>query len=226
MTFEDHPRPPGVETLWCGNVTENAPEAALHTDRLDAEETRRLGAFTARADRDAYLVAHVRLRALLAGRLATTPERVELSREPCTACGGPHGRPYVRGGGVHFSLSHTRELVVIALASQPVGVDVEAVPDERAAADLAPRMHPREAAEIGRLAEADRPPAVARCWTRKESLLKARGVGLNEDTAVSYVGAGPRPALHPEWILADLPVPPGFAAAVAVGRKKAAPPGC
>ncbi|MBT2393079.1 4'-phosphopantetheinyl transferase superfamily protein [Streptomyces sp. ISL-1] len=207
---------PGVELLWSGRVADHAADAVAHRHLLDAEESARLDAFLRDADRDAYAVAHVALRRLLGERLGQAPEAVTLSREPCAHCGGPHGRPVVPGDAVHFSLSHTSGLVMIALAGVPVGVDVEGVPDPGTVADVASQLHPRERKELAALPTAQLPAAFARCWTRKEALLKATGVGLNEELSLTYVGAGPQPAANADWLLSDLPTYPGYTAAIAV----------
>ncbi|MFI1394155.1 4'-phosphopantetheinyl transferase family protein [Streptomyces sp. NPDC020681] len=208
--------PPGVELLWSGKVSDHAEDAIAHRHVLDAEESARLDGFFRPADRDAYAVAHVALRRLLGERLGQAPEAITLERLPCSHCGGPHGRPVVPGNAVHFSLSHTSGLVLIALAATPVGVDVEAVPDAGTISDVATQLHPKERTELAALPAAQRATAFTRCWTRKEALLKATGVGLNEDLSLTYVGAGAQPAANTGWLLTDLPVDTGFAAAAAV----------
>ncbi|WP_327325089.1 4'-phosphopantetheinyl transferase superfamily protein [Streptomyces sp. NBC_01210] len=207
---------PGVELVWSGRVSAHADDTAAHLHLLDADESARRAAFRRAVDRDAYTVAHVTLRRLLGERLGQAPEAITLSREPCTHCGGPHGRPVVPGNAVHFSLSHTDGLVMIALATVPVGVDVEGVPAPGTVAEVATQLHPRERTELAALPPEHRPAAFAGCWTRKEALLKATGVGLNEDLSLTYVGAGAQPAGSADWLLADLPTDPGFAAAIAV----------
>ncbi|WP_309227062.1 4'-phosphopantetheinyl transferase family protein [Streptomyces lunaelactis] len=212
---------PGVELLWSGRVPDLAEDAAAHRHLLDAEESVRLEAFRLAVDRDAYTVAHVALRRMLGERLGQAPEAVTMTRRPCTHCGGPHGRPVVPGNAVHFSLSHTSGLVLIALASVPVGVDVEAVPEPGMITEVAAQLHPRERTELAAAPAEQHPAAFARCWTRKEALLKATGVGLNEDLSHTYVGAGAQPAAGADWLLADLPADPGYAAAVAVHLRQA-----
>lgn len=218
VSGEQQTPPPGVEVLWVGRVAEYAADALAHRGLLDANETARLDGFIRPGDRDAYAVGHVALRRLLGSRLATAPEAIVLARNPCTKCGDPHGRPIIPGDPVHFSLSHTRGMVLIALASAPVGVDVESLPRPATVADITPQLHPKERVELAEVPVEERPLAFARCWTRKESVLKARGVGLNEELSRSYVGAGPQPAVDPGWLLTDVSVDPGFAAAVAVCR--------
>nr|WP_037681089.1 4'-phosphopantetheinyl transferase superfamily protein [Streptomyces albus] len=209
--------------MWFVRVPEQAAYAEAERAVLDEEERRRADAFLRPADRDRYQVAHLALRRLLGGYLATEAASVELAREPCPGCGGPHGRPAVPGSPLHFSLSHAGDLVLLAFAPVPVGADVEELPAQRTVAQVSPALHPDERAELAALPAARRPAAFARCWTRKEAYLKGTGSGLSEDLAATYVGAGPAPARLTGWVLADIPAVPGYAAACAVRGEK--PPG-
>ncbi|WP_234332527.1 4'-phosphopantetheinyl transferase superfamily protein [Streptomyces sp. NRRL S-87] len=212
---------------------------------LDAAERDRAARFVRPADRERYRAAHVGLRVLLGAYLGLAPEAVPLVREACPVCGGPHGRPAIGsvvggdasagGGGVagagsagdvaggsagdaglHFSLSHSGDTALVAVARVPVGVDVEELPDAAVLADLLLALHPLEAAELGALPEADRPAAVARLWCRKEAYLKGTGTGLSEGLADPYIGTGPGPVRLPGWTVRTTTAPPGYAAAVAL----------
>lgn len=186
-------------------------------DLLSPEERRRASSFRRKEDRDCYVAAHTALRVLLAGELGVAPSSVVFARQTCPACGGPHGRPTVPGAAVHYSLSRTDGLAVVAVADSPVGVDVERLPDAAAARETARALHPRERSELAELTASEHPSAFARCWTRKEASLKGLGTGLTgELLAGRYVGTGPRPTPIKGWSLADVPVPAGYAAACAV----------
>ncbi|MGN9790266.1 4'-phosphopantetheinyl transferase family protein [Streptomyces sp. OZ13] len=202
--------------LWCVRASEYAARAAADEWLLDAEERARARAFVRDRDRDRYRVAHVVLRRLLGAYLDEDPAAVGLVREPCPGCGEPHGRPAVADAPFHFSLAHSGDLALLAFADTPVGVDVEADPSPEAAAEIGAMLHPRERAELAAVPQGARPASVGRCWTRKEAYLKGVGIGLAEDPAVTYVGAGPTPAALPGWSLTDVPVPPGHTAACAV----------
>ncbi|MFI1562701.1 4'-phosphopantetheinyl transferase family protein [Streptomyces sp. NPDC020490] len=184
---------------------------------LDADERARAGAFHRPRDRDAYVVAHATLRGVLSLLLGVPADALPLVREPCAGCGGPHGRPALRTRGVHFSLSHSGDLVMVALAPTPVGVDVEGLATAQAVLGAQSALHAAEAAELARLPAHERPAAFTRTWVRKEAYLKGLGTGLVRDPALDYVGTGPRPAAPaPEWTLRDVLVPAGYAAAVAL----------
>lgn len=183
---------------------------------LDAAEQERAGRLLRPADRQRYLASHLGLRVLLGGYLGLAPHEVTLVRETCPCCGGPHGRPAVAGGPIHFSLSHSGDVAYLAFAGVPVGIDVEETPSAEALADVLPLLHPTETAELNALPEADRRTALARVWCRKEACLKADGTGLALGLTDPYVGSAPTPARVPGWTLRDLPAPTDYAAALAV----------
>ncbi|MEU3146811.1 MULTISPECIES: 4'-phosphopantetheinyl transferase superfamily protein [unclassified Streptomyces] len=194
-------------------------ERALRDARelLDAEERDRARAFLRDRDRDAYVVAHAALRDVLSALLGVPADALPLTREPCAGCGGPHGRPVLRMPGVHFSLSHSGDLVMVALAPAPVGVDVEGLATARAVLGAQSALHPAEADELALLPAHERPVAFTRAWVRKEAYLKGLGTGLVRDPALDYVGTGPLPtAPAPGWTVRDVLVPAGYAAAVAL----------
>ncbi|MGW3242392.1 4'-phosphopantetheinyl transferase family protein [Streptomyces sp. NPDC001070] len=210
---------PGEPPRLCLVDTAANAAAAVHLapGLLDREERERASAFHFDRDRTSYITAHVALRLLLAAYLGTRPGAVPLTRETCPACGGPHGRPAVEGGAPHFSLSHSRELTLLAFAATPVGVDVEALPGEATVEGVWQSLHPAEVDELGALPPVERGPAFARAWARKEAYLKGLGTGLARDPSEDYVGSGPAPAPGPDgWRLSDVAVGETHRAAVAV----------
>lgn len=119
---------------------------------------------------------------------------------------GEQGKPFV-AGGPHFNLSHSADRAVLAVcADAEVGVDIEAVrPVERLEALAERIMSPAELAEFN--AAPDRPAFFFEVWTRKESVVKARGDGIISNLrALSYEGCA----------LAPLDVDPAYAGALAV----------
>ncbi|MEU2374239.1 4'-phosphopantetheinyl transferase family protein [Streptomyces misionensis] len=187
---------------------------------LDGEERARAGAFRRARDRDAYVIAHATLRALLGPLLGVRADELPLMREPCAGCGAPHGRPALRAPGLHFSLSHSGDLVLVALAGTPVGVDVEGLASAEAVRSAQCALHATEVAELARLPAYERPAAFTRTWVRKEAYLKGLGTGLVRDPALDHVGTGDRPVSpSPRWTLRDVLVPAGYAAAVALRRE-------
>ena len=117
----------------------------------------------------------------------------------CPACGSDeHGRPWARHDGrlVHVSLSRSGPHLLTAIASTPIGVDVEVADiDVLPSLVRAPSETPGEAGDL------------AQTWARKEAILKARGTGLA--TPMSSV-------LLADEHWQDLPAPEGYVAALAL----------
>lgn len=203
--------------LWLVDTTAYRQHAVRHAPgTLDSQELARAAEFALAADRDSYVCAHVALRRLLGAYLGLAPREVTVERAPCAHCDEPHGRPVLPGGALHFSLSHCTGISLLAFADAPVGVDVEELVRPEVIAETADVLHPREAAELALMPPGERPLAFTRVWTRKEAYLKGLGVGLSEDPAADYVGSGPAPARMPGWSLADVRVPEGHCAALAL----------
>lgn len=170
-----------------------------------------MAAFAHDGDRMLYGFAHTALRVVLSALTGAAPDALRFTRAPCPCCREPHGRPVLTCASLEFSLSHSRDLVVIAVAPVPIGVDAEPVPESEVAEQLATLLHPSESAEVEAAALEDRPAAFARLWARKEAYLKGLGTGLGRGLAVDDVRVD-----LPGWHLTDLPLETGYAAAVAV----------
>ena len=101
--------------------------------------------------------------ALLADALAVQG----LTLSDYTLCRTPLGKPYfLEEGAPHFSLSHTKTLVLCAISDTPIGVDAE--PCDR---KVSPAVCKRFLNDC--------PPADAiRRWTERESFGKLTGEGV------------------------------------------------
>lgn len=86
----------------------------------------------------------------------------------------PQGKPLLPGGPA-FSLSHSGDYVLCAVADRPVGCDVQRIGgfDLRVARRC---LTPAEYADV--LAQSDPAARFYRYWTLKESFVKAVGLGL------------------------------------------------
>ncbi|MEU5977236.1 4'-phosphopantetheinyl transferase superfamily protein [Streptomyces sp. NPDC047315] len=225
------PTGPHEVAVWLLSLRDHAAAAARAAHLLDAEEARRSAEFRDEAARARYVTSHVGLRVLLAAHTGTAPGNVEFTRERCGMpdCELPHGRPALAARpDVHFSLSHAGDTALFALASEPVGADIESeelVRDGLARAGR--RLHPDERRALAEVPAARRGAAVLGCLVRKEAYLKGTGAGLAAGLGTHHVGlaeefaptwAPPGPA---GWSLADVPAPDGYRAAVAVQHRTA-----
>ena len=150
------------------------------------------------------------LRTALADELGTRPERVPLTT---TAAGRPQ-LPAATGLDASCSADGPLGLIAVGRGCR-VGVDVERVApwtpdvlDERWLAGS-------EQAALTALPPAARPQAVARAWTQKEAVLKARGTGLRDDPAATVTVVGRIEGEVAGWPVRDVPVPDGWVASLA-----------
>lgn len=174
------------------------------------------------------LVARAALRIALGRRLAREPRELRLVR-------GANGKPALAqedGATVHFNLSHSGDLGVIAISAEAaVGVDVETVRDRAHLERLTrARFAPAEADAILALEGEERRRAFYSVWTRKEAYLKAIGLGLGAQLDSFAVAASGRPEVVAPldgdagpWTLADLELGDGIQGAVAVASALPAP---
>jgi len=187
--------------LWLAPVaaTYAAAQLAAYEGLLDAEERTRWQRFHYAADRQRFLVGRAFMRNVLAANLGRDPGGLLFTRTP-------HGKPELAGedaGKLHFNLSHTDAMLVLALSSRhEVGVDVEAVTRKVEMLALAERYF--SAQEYGELLGMDGAAQRERffaLWTLKEAWVKARGLGLRiplDAFRFDFAGAHPVVAFSPQ----------------------------
>jgi 4'-phosphopantetheinyl transferase len=200
----------GSVQVWWGTPAE--PNTAVLGLLDDAEQARHLR-LQRPDDRAAHATAHALLRLVLGRLLDRPPASIRLDRT-CPECGADHGKPRLIGGGLEFSLTHSRGRVGIAVATVPVGIDVEDVsrlrPDPALEAET---LTPGERKLLDGLDPADRAAGFLRLWTRKEAMLKASGKGLTVPLREMPADSLAAPAGGPQ--LWDLDPGPGFVGALA-----------
>ncbi|TLX27504.1 4'-phosphopantetheinyl transferase superfamily protein [Chryseobacterium indologenes] len=85
-------------------------------------------------------------------------------------------KPYLKGNPVHFNISHSRNMVVCAIAGFPLGIDVEFLDHTINYFDFQFQMTTGEFEEIHH--SEDKTKSFFRYWTRKEAVIKAHGDGM------------------------------------------------
>jgi 4'-phosphopantetheinyl transferase len=195
---------------------------------LPASERERAERYRRAIDRDRTVAAWALARTLLGDLLGEDPADVAIERH-CPRCGsGDHGKPRLAdaAAGVHFSLAHSGDHVVVAVTrAGPVGVDVEQL---KPATDYRrlqrSTLTADEAAALG--ADGERPLDFLRTWVRKEAVTKAVGTGIGTPfnsfavtapaSPAALVSWPPEPSLVDRTTLLDLGGDPARPAAVAV----------
>lgn len=90
---------------------------------------------------------------------------------------GNRGKPYFEGAK-QFSLSHSGNMLAVAISNKPVGVDVQTIlPYNKALAKTI--CNEKELEKVNNSRNPAR--ALTRIWAKKESLIKCKGEGFNQD---------------------------------------------
>ena len=212
-------------------------EIARWAGVLAEDERARAQRYVVETARRQFVAGRAALRLLLSRYLGVAAPAIRFSY-------GAQGKPGLLwpSAPVAFNLSHSGGIALYAFSLSgrggvdagsegiELGIDVEEVRPLADLETLAGRyFSPDESAALRRLPPGDRPRAFFACWTRKEAVLKAHGGGLAVplDDFDVVVDAGQPAALlrtripgdsASRWWLEDLPVPAGFAAALAVRK--------
>ena len=223
-----NPLAPAPDTIACWRVdlAQADDRVAALAEVLAADEQERANRFVFARDRRRFVVTRACLRVLLGAAEGRAPASIRFAY-------GERGKPSLAGGAtlrpLHFSVSHSQDVAVIALSRHAaLGVDVEALRPLPDAADIACRYFTApEANTIATAPAAQRLLTFFLCWTRKEALAKAQGDALALALGryrVSCRPGEPARALEidgsaadaAEWSVYDLTPAPGFAGAAAM----------
>jgi len=221
--------PPGVE-LWLVDLRRVGPAlAALEkaTPRLSDDERQRARQLSASGED--WRLIRVALRLLLERFVGPKLRGLQFSHSS-------RGKPALPwSAGIEFSLAHSGQFALIAIAPADVGVDIEQDRNVRFSPNRQKAMLAAARALVpaspDRHIEEDPPPIQA--WVRLEAWGKARGSGIGAllqdlgirgpdwKSAGSNIDFGRRAAelLKDEgFVLQDVPLPPPLFGAVAVRR--------
>ena len=201
---------------------------------LSDEEMQRLYRYRLERVRHEFLVARALVRTVLSRYASVDPRDWSFDA-------GPWGKPRLAGPWLeqplHFNLSHTRGLVVCAVAREvELGVDVEQIERKTSLVSLAHRYFaPLEVHDLFELPPAQQASGFFDYWTLKESYIKARGQGLSIPLAAFAFDLADRQririACEPElgddqehWWFGQYDPSPAHRAAVAVRWHAIEPP--
>jgi 4'-phosphopantetheinyl transferase len=123
--------------------------------------------------RDRYTITRAVLRILLSHYARQAPATISILATPS-------GKPFATGERMPaFSVSHSADVAVIALAPSPLGVDVESIHEIPEMLAIAKQFFSaREYRHLIALPTEHRKRAFFAAWTEKEAYLKATGEGL------------------------------------------------
>ncbi len=197
--------------VWLVPLARAAAELSDRLQTLSEEERRRAARFRGDRQRADWVMVRSTLRSLIAARLGRSAADVPLEVRP-------GGKPALAGEtSLHFSVSHTPGLALIALAEgSEVGVDVEAwrPPAPHVVARVLAAVE-RERMDRGEGGAANAVASFYDHWSLKEAYLKCTGQGLAGEPRAVVVT--PRtPNRIGGIVVRSLDVGHGYSAALAV----------
>lgn len=184
---------------------------------LDRGERKRASAIGHDSSRQEFVRTRALLRMALARSAGGKPEEFDFAA-------GDNGKPYLRGEpALQFNVSHSGGRALIAVATCPVGIDIERTDERIDHLGLAATVF--SAAERKLLLEVPRTgrnEVFFSLWTRKEAYLKATGLGVSGHLKLissmspeGIIEDRSQPAVaSSSWRVFDLPAPKYFKAAL------------
>jgi 4'-phosphopantetheinyl transferase len=173
MTF-----PKDCIDLWRVWLDSRDPAERDLTGILAPDEVARASRFHFENDRKRFVKCRSALRILLGRYLEIRPSEIRFQYQS-------NGKPEIafphHSRGLRFNVSNSAGLAMIAVGSAgALGIDIEKVRPQADFLEIAKRFFSvREVQALLEVSENRRQEAFFACWTRKEAILKAIGMGLS-----------------------------------------------
>ena len=160
--------------IYKSNLSPSIEEVKSWESILSEDEILRASKFHFMKDKNRYIKARGVTRTIIGSYLEMDPKDVYFKYSP-------FGKPSINGQHLHFNISHAQQYGLFAFSrTGDIGVDVELVKPEIDFDKLVSRFFsPSEAQVILGLDKNLKAEYFCKCWTRKESFIKAHGMGLS-----------------------------------------------
>jgi 4'-phosphopantetheinyl transferase len=214
----------GAVHVWAWNYECSLDTLNRYMALLSADERSQMQRFRFERDRVRYSVSHAILRILLGRYLCVGPSSISFGQN---GFGKPSLAQVWAVSGLTFNLSHTNHIALLAVAIDlAIGVDTEEVrPIECGTVER--YFSDQERSSLATLKGSDWLEGFYNCWTRKEAILKAEGLGLNMRPDAFDVSLSPNveaavlevranAGLTSNWHLVELRPAFGFVGALAI----------
>jgi len=137
---------------------------------IDYNEELRASSFMSEDDRKSYIISHGILKLILSHKFGSEPVALNITRDK-------NGKPWIPGNRIFFSISHTAEVLALAISSSAIiGTDIEKITVRKDLISLTGLVFSPD--EIDFLAKDDSGDRFFLLWTRKEAFLKSIGSGI------------------------------------------------
>lgn len=152
-------------------LQESIPEL---THFLSDSEHRRANRYHFLKDKNRFIICRSLLKILLSEHIGLDINQIIIDVDA-------NKKPYLSSHpSVYFNVSHSVDYAIIAIAKNPVGIDIEYINKEFNYNDVLPTVfHQIEMDEIE--ISKEKHLSFYKLWTRKEAIVKAIGKGINDD---------------------------------------------
>ncbi|CAH8282157.1 4'-phosphopantetheinyl transferase [Mariniflexile fucanivorans] len=140
---------------------------------LSHSESNRANRFHFVKDKNTFVICRTVLKFLLAEQTGLDIHNIFIESDS-------NKKPFLPSHpSVHFNISHATDYAIIAIAKSPVGVDIEYVNKEFNFEDILPTVFNKS--EIDEVNTSGGHVTFYKLWTRKEAIVKAIGVGIDDN---------------------------------------------
>jgi len=157
------------------SVNKNRYLISKYYAHLSTDEKKKADGFKFEIDKERFVISRGVLRVLSGNFLKIKLDEVHFRY-------GEFGKPsFATNTNLKFNVSHSEDMIVIAFAEDvEIGVDVEFIKTDFDSLKLAESFFSKnEIISLKAQSKEELARAFFRCWTRKESFIKAEGSGLS-----------------------------------------------
>ena len=205
--------------VWQADLNQYARCLSKLTAVLSDRERQRADTFQQPLLRNRYMAVRAITRHVLASYLSAKPADLQFTL-------GEHGKPALISDSLHFNISHTDQLLLIAVGNLPdIGVDIELIKTRSNMGGMAKRCFAERELKIWQqLSEPQSQETFYRLWTKKEAFVKATGrgiaLGLNRcevepQIAGQLISIPKEYGMASDWKITEISLVKGFCAALA-----------
>lgn len=158
--------------LWLVNVATDSQNIEKLRNTLNGEELKRADKFTFEKDRNQFITAHGTLRNVLSKYLEISPTEIQFKKNK-------NRKPQVLFPltSLKFNISHSENKILISVSEDETGVDIEMIKPGPGYKDFIKTYFSSD--EQNKILSSPNPDETFyKYWTRKESVLKASGLGI------------------------------------------------
>ena len=200
--------------LWKVDVDNDPKIISELKKNLDYDELKRSERFAFEKDRNQFITAHGMLRNILSRYMDFSPSQIQFKRTS-------NGKPYVHFPTtfIKFNISHSENLILIALADHEIGIDLEKVKDSFEYNELSKTYFSHH--EQKEITSSPLPKKTFyKLWTRKEAVLKASGIGITDELKnIEICFSENNASLSNDFYVSTFPVENSYASIACLANK-------